>query len=284
MDLQTLKFFCTVAEEGSLSKAAQKLHYAQSNLSTKITRLEHEMGSPLFFRNNHGVILTPKGAQLLNYSLNLLNLASEAELAMRDDGTKKGILKIGSMESTVVTFLSSFLVSLHQENPEITIQVETGATDYLTQKVLGHKLDGAFVAGPINHPELFSKHVRDEQLVLITSQISQEVSPNQNILQQPLLVFPKGCSYRRILERWISDIGIITGKVYEFNTLNAIFSSAVTGLGITLFPESCVKQYHLSNTLCIQDVPFPYASVPTVFIHRKDSYLSGAMRCFLDSM
>jgi len=282
MDIQELKYFCVVASEGSLSKAAQKLHYAQSNLSTKIMQLEQEMGSPLFYRNNHGVTLTPKGDLLLKYATNLVNLAEETLIVMKDDGIAKGSLKIGSMESTVVGYLSEFLVGFHQKNPDVSIKVETAATEVLLEKVLDHKLAGAFVAGPIKHSELFTKQVRKEKLCLIAA---NDTSINGNIkeyLKKPLLVFPQGCSYRKALEHWMKEEGLVAEKVYEFSTLNSIFASVTAGLGVALFPESCIKQYSQCDSLNIIEIPAKYATVSTVFVYRKDSYLSGAMCSFIN--
>ena len=90
MDLQALRYFRIVAREGSFSQAAQKLNYAQSNLSTKIRQLEGELETPLFRRHAHGVTLTEKGESLLAYADRLVHLLEEAESVVRDDGTAKG--------------------------------------------------------------------------------------------------------------------------------------------------------------------------------------------------
>ena len=284
MDLQTLQYFCAVASEGSLSQAAKKLHYAQSNLSTKIMQLEQEIGSPLFYRNNHGVTLTPKGELLLKYATNLLNLAEETMVAMKDDTDTQSTLKIGSMESTVITFLSEFLARFHQNNPHISVHVETGTTENVLQKVLDYKLNGGFVAGPIRHPELFTKQVRTEKLCLIAS---KSLVPGGNALEmmkQPLLVFPHGCSYRKMLEQYMQDEGLAAHKIYEFNTLNAIFASVTAGLGTAMFPEACIQQYHQKESLTVLDIPEKYAFSTTVFVYRKNCYLSNALHSFIDSI
>lgn len=284
MDLQTLQYFCTVASEGSLSRAAQKLHYAQSNLSTKIMQLEKEVGTPLFYRSSHGVILTPKGELLLKYATDLLNLAEETMTAMKDDNETQSMLKIGSMESTVVTFLSEFLAQFHRKNPLISVRVETGTTENILQSVLEYKLNGAFVAGPVRHPELFTKQVQTEKLCLITS---KNLVPGENVLEiltQPLLVFPHGCSYRKILEQYMKSEGLTANKIYEFNTLNAIFASVTAGLGTAIFPEICIRQYDQKDALTVLDIPEEYAFSTTVFVYRKNCYLSNALCSFIDSL
>ena len=284
MDIQELKYFCAVASEGSLSKAAQKLHYAQSNLSTKIMQLEQEIGCPLFYRNNHGVILTPKGELLLKYAVSLINLAEETLIAVKDDTTAQGMIRIGSMESTVVAYLSEFLAGFHKKNLQVTVQVETGTTKNILQGVLEHRLNGGFVAGPVRHPELFTKQVRTEKLCLIAPRNLAADSSIQLMLSYPLLVFPQGCSYRKALEYWMKDEGLTAGKIYEFNTLSAIFASVSAGLGVAVFPESCVNLYRQRDALTVLPVPEKYAFVPTVFVYRKDSFLSGAMSSFISTI
>ena len=103
-------------------------------------------------------------------------------------------------------------------------------------------------------------------------------------LAQPLLVFPQGCSYRRALEDWMKDEGLIAEKIYEFHTLSAIFASVSAGLGAAMFPESCVSLYRQIDALTVFTVPEKYALVPTVFVYRKDSFLSGAMCSFINAI
>lgn len=291
MDLQTLRFFRAAASEGSLSKAAQKMNYAQSNLSTKITQLEKELHTELFYRYNHGVALTPKGEQLLNYTVRLLNLAEETENALKDDGTARGELSIGSMESTAMTILPALLSAYHKENPNVELIIRTGTTELLLKSVLDHTLDGAFVAGSVRHPQLASKLVRSEKLVLITDaatevdfgDMEQDASCKlrESILQRPLLVFPSGCSYRRTLENWLRADGLYPDKIIEFNSLGAIIASVSAGLGISLFPEAVVHTYTASGTVRCHAIPEQFAEVPTMFVYRQDGFVESSLKQFI---
>lgn len=276
MDLQTLRFFRAVASEGSMSKAAQKMNYAQSNMSTKITQLEKELQTELFYRYNHGVSLTPKGEQLLNYTVKLLNLAEETELALKDDGTARGELAIGSMESSAVTILPELLSVYHRENPNVALTVTTGTTEELLKQVLNHSLDGAFVAGPVCHPRLAAKSVRQEHLVLISDSVSETAD-----LQRPMLVFPSGCSYRRTLEHWLREEGVFPDEVIEFNSLGAIIASVSAGLGVSLFPRSVVSAYTASGTVRCHEIPERYAVIPTMFIYRQDGFMESSLKQFI---
>ena len=284
MDLQVLRLFRAVADAGSLSKAAIDLHYAQSNLSTKMMQLEKELHTKLFYRTSHGVTLTPKAKILYGYARDLLTLADEATQAMRDDGNDTGSIHIGSMESTAAAFLPGFLSAFHQEHPGISVRVDTGTTAASIEKLLDHRLEGAFIAGPLNHPDLASIFIRKERLVLITDCAEAELDIREILSKRTLLVFPVGCSYRKALERWLDDLHLLPKQIFEFNTLNSILSSLNAGLGASLLPASVVDQIPSGYRFSIHAVPERISEVPTVFAYHKNGYHSGAMLSFIDAL
>lgn len=100
MDLLTLNTFSAVARHGSVSGAASELHTVQSNVTMRLKQLESDLAVPLFIRHSRGVTLTSAGITLLGYAQRVSSLVTEAEAATRDDGTVRGTLRIGSMEST----------------------------------------------------------------------------------------------------------------------------------------------------------------------------------------
>ena len=161
---------------------------------------------------------------------------------------------------------------------------ESGDSEHLIKKVLDHQLDGAFVAGPINHPSLISKKVKTEKLCLIVTKKYAEEKDLSGLLEKPLLVFPQGCSYRKRFEHWLNDRGIVANKIYEFSTLSAIFASVMTGLGIALFPKSSIDEYQLKDELQIISIPEKYEKVEIDFIYRKDRYLTQALKNFIEEL
>lgn len=284
MDLQTLRLFRTVADAGSLSKAAVDLHYAQSNLSTKMMQLEKELHTKLFYRTSHGVTLTPKGKTLYRYARDLLALADEATQAVLDDGGDTGSIHIGSMESTAAAFLPGFLSAFHQEHPCISVRVDTGTTAASVEKLLDHQLEGAFIAGPLYHADLASIFIRKEQLVLISDCAETGQDIRDILSERPLLVFPVGCSYRKALERLLDDLHLLPKHIFEFNTLNSILSSLNAGLGVSLLPASVIDQIPSGYRFSIHAVPERISEVPTIFVYRKSGYHSGALRSFIHAL
>ncbi len=284
MELQTLRLFRAVADAGSFSKAAVELHYAQSNLSTKMLQLEKELHGKLFYRTGRGVILTPKGKTLYRYACSLLALADEALQAMQDDEGDAGSIHIGSMESTAAAFLPGFLSSFHRKYPRVCVRVDTGTTAAALEKLLDHRIDGAFVAGPFQHPELESIFLRNERLVLLSGCGDEGADIREILSKRPLLVFPAGCSYRKRFERLLDDLHLLPSQVFEFNTLNAMLSSLNAGLGVSLLPASILAHIPADYQYSIHAVAESISEIPTVFAYRRSGYHSGAMRSFIGAL
>lgn len=280
LDLQTLKFFCAVAQEGSVSKASQRLHYAQSNLSTKIIHLEQQLNTPLFLRTCHGVSLTHKGQLLYAYAQQLLQLADEATIAVSDDGSPTGNLLLGAMESAAITYLPKLLPSFYEQYPLVSVKVSTSPSERLVEMVLNHELDGGFVAGPITYKELQSVPLGREELVLVAPRAREQESLHR-LLQQPLLVFPEGCSCKNSLRQWLLEEGLVPKQYYEFTTIGAVLASVSAGLGVAVFPESVVKVYGRQEALSVHHVPYANKTISHTFVYHGEGYHGTALKKFI---
>lgn len=282
MDLHALKIFYTVAQYGSISNAARELNYAQSNITTKIKQLEKQLQTTLFYRHNRGTLLTAKGKILLSYTENIFYLIDEAVKAVQDNDTPQGHLLIGSMETTAAVRLPSLLSKYHHTYPDVELTLQTGPTNQNIQAVLQYELDGAFVAGPIHHAELEQKTFIEENLVIITDHAHPQLSSIQDIQNRTLLVFKEGCSYRAKLEQWLHHEGITPNKIMDFGTLEAILGCVSAGLGISMLPYSVIEKYVQAGALNYHAMPNPFGKVETVFIYRKDSFISTALTKFME--
>ena len=157
MDARDLRIFEAVARSGAMNRAADELHMVQSNVTTRIRQLEEELGAPLFIRQSRGVVLTPAGRRLLPYASRVRHLLEEARRAVEDDGRPKGALAIGSLETTLAVRLSPLLSRYAAAYPDVDLVLRTGTSAELVEEVLQHRLEGAFICGPADHPELMDE-------------------------------------------------------------------------------------------------------------------------------
>src|SRR5699024_38305 len=191
MNTNTLEMFITIAQTGSISGAAEKLGYAQSNISTKLRQLEADLNTQLFYRNNRGIILTDAGKEFYTRTIKIISLTNDAINQLKHPENIQGNIKIGTLQTFASTFLPTVLSKFHQQNPQVELSIATGTTLLSAKRVLNYELDGAIIGGKVSENDLTVIPLMDEQLSLVAP------STDINIDNAPLLVFPVGCAYRK---------------------------------------------------------------------------------------
>ncbi|QCP52945.1 LysR family transcriptional regulator [Trinickia violacea] len=282
MDVADLKVFEAVARHGSMNRAATELHTVQSNVTARIRSLEREVGVALFQRHVRGVSLTPAGQRMLPYAARIAKLVADAKLAALDDGPPSGALILGTLETTAALRLSPILSNFARMHPQVQLSLTTGTSCSLTSDVAECRLDGAFVAGPVDHPDLHTETIFQEELVLVTPRTLRSLESILSVKDLKTIVFRMGCSYRQRLEALLAEMGVLTATPLEFGSLDAIIACVAAGIGITLLPRGVVANAAAQDLVGIHPIAPEKAQVATLFIRRHDAYVSSAMRAFVD--
>ncbi|PZP58083.1 MAG: LysR family transcriptional regulator, partial [Delftia acidovorans] len=214
IDLESLAFFKSVVDTGSVTLAAKQLHRVQSNVTTRIRNLEERLGVQLFLRQGNRLSLSAEGERLRGYAERLLRLSSEAESAMLLRAPQ-GTLRLGTLESTAAARLPPVLSRFHERYPDVFIELVTGSTARLLDMVQRYEVDAAFISEPFHAPELATQEAFDEELVLIAARSATDVLGPEHLRRCTVIAFPAGCSYRRILEEWFAGTGAATHRILE---------------------------------------------------------------------
>ena len=273
-----LKIFQAVAREGSITKAAQALNYVQSNVTTRIQQLEAELKTPLFRRSNRGMTLTPAGENLLEYADRILSLLDEAEKSARYSEHPSGPLRIGSIETAAVTHLTPLLKSYCLQYPDVQLSLQTGETHRLMRQVLNDELDGAFIYGPVEHPDIEHVAAFRDELVLISEPGTGSL---EECLAKPMLFFDVGCSHRARAERFLSESGHPSGPVMEFGTFEVILRGVSEGLGVSMLPKSSIAEAEEAGRIATHRLPHGYRDLHIWFVHRQEPICSSALPAFI---
>jgi LysR family transcriptional regulator, cell division regulator len=281
MDRAALRIFEAVARHGGMSRAAAELNTVQSNVTARIRLLEQELGVALFERHSRGVSLSAAGRRLLPYARSARQLFEEARRAVQDDGTPRGPLTVGSLETTAALRLAPRLAAFLAACPEVDLVLRTGTTRELTAGVLERRLEGALVCGPVDHPELAAEVVFREELAVLTAPGAPGLDQLAATGDLRLVVLRAGCSYRQRLEDLLARRGAVAGRLLEFGTLEAIFGCVAAGLGITLLPRSLIGPVWQDGRVAVHPLPAAEALVETLFIRRRDAFVSSALQSFL---
>ncbi len=281
MELTDLLTFSAVARTGGITRAAEELNTVQSNVTQRVKALEAEIGTALFERHSRGMTLTGAGRRLLPYAQRMTALSREAMLAARDDGEPKGPLAIGSMETTAAVRLPALLANFHRRYPAVQLSLRTATTADLVAAVLDGSLDGAFVAGPIEHADLNATVAFREELVLVTARHIKNLAEVRAATPDSgptVLVFRTGCTYRQRLEQVLSEFGWPSATRFELGTLDGMIGCVAAGMGVTLLPRAVVGR---NEGVRIHALEPTQSGVETLFITRRAAHDYSALRGFL---
>lgn len=279
MNTKDLLIFQAVAHHGSINKAAQQLNYVQSNITSRIQKLEMELNTQLFHRHKRGVTLTIEGSALLPYAEKITSLVEEMKQFTASDLPPTGNVAIASVETVIK--LPIILSAYTKKYKEVDLTLSTGVTTALKEKVLQHEIDGAFVtkSNAIYDADLVEIEVFHETLVLVSSEPNLTMD---TLIEQPLLRFSDGCGYRAKLNEWLQDNKIRPSKVMELGTLETTLGSVMSGLGIAYVPYSTIKEHLKHERVFHYKLPEKYSKITTSFIYRKSNYIAPALQRFIE--
>ncbi len=267
MDLAALEIFKAVAEHGGVNKAAARLHRVPSNVTTRVKQLEERLGAKLFIREGRRLALSGEGRLLLSYANQLLRLSSEAQAALAS-GKPRGTLRIGALESTAAARMPAVLAKYHALYPEVQVELTTGTSGALVNRVLARDIEAAFVAEPFNTAGLESQAAFAEQIVLITPRSQGRIRSPRDIGNLTVIAFASGCSYRRRLEAWLGEARIHPQRVLEFQSYHAIVACVAAGAGIALIPRSVLALTSAKPQLRVTPLPAHIANARTQLVWR----------------
>ncbi|MCB9957883.1 MAG: LysR family transcriptional regulator [Rhodospirillaceae bacterium] len=282
MESRDLAFFVAVAEAGSITGAADRLHCVQSNVTARLRALEAAVATPLFHRSSRGVSPTRAGEALLGPARKVCAALEEARAvaaSLTDPDRPSGRLALGSMESTAAVRMPEILAAFHRAHPTVDLSASTGSSAALTADVLGHRLDAALIAGPCEHAELVADPVGTERMALVLpAGADWPLKVRQGRLTA--FCFRSGCTYRAWLEGMLADLGLRHTRLLDFGTLDGILGGVASGIGFTYMPVSAVAASRFAGKVSLHTPQARWREAQTVLIRRADALETAALAAF----
>jgi DNA-binding transcriptional LysR family regulator len=268
MDLEDLRIFRSVVQEGGVTRAAERLNRVQSNVTTRVRQLEQDLGVDLFIRQGKKLHLSPTGKVLLDYADRLLDLAQEARDAVHD-GAPRGPLRLGAMESTAAIRLPEPLSEFHRRFPDVKLDLRTATIHELSSAVLTGALDAALVAEPIADEPFDKATIYDEALALVAAADHAPIRSPADVRSETVLAFEYGCPYRLRMQQWFSRAGELPARISEMSSWHAILGGAAARMGIAVLPKMVLSSFPQAKYLSVHPLPRELSHAPTVLIWRK---------------
>ena len=247
MDLKQLRAFLTVAETGNVTRAAEVLHLVQPAVSRQIRLLEEDLGTPLFERERHGMVLTDAGQALVGYARRaLLELdRARAEIGAADNGVG-GLVTLGLLPSTIDILSSPLVAALASEYPGIRVRIAMGYAGTLLRWLESGEVDAALLYGAERSPNIQTTPLIEEALWVIGPRDSK-LRPERPVALSELsgykLVLPSAPhGIRTLVEHACAVAQVTLDLSAETNALSVQRSLVLGGHGLTILPPIAVAE------------------------------------------
>ncbi|AVF37748.1 LysR family transcriptional regulator (plasmid) [Rahnella sikkimica] len=283
MDLKRMRYFCTIAEQGSISKAAKVLNIAQPPLGKRLHELEEEIGSPLFIRTTKQMVLTEAGRFLYRKSSEILSqVNSVTRQAVDIASQKKRTVRIG-VSYLYLRYFNTVFLELYRKNPDWDPNLLVSESTHLEELVMNKALDMAMIQTPGDIRSFYVREFEPIKLVAVVSTELAENLPDRTLTFADLSGFPLVMLHRmggegtyevllnRLYEE-VKDVNVIM-KVSEPRLVIEMFRDGLAGAA--LMPESEVGESKHFRAFKIEQKEKLFRPAIITLQSEKDSFLPG---------
>ena len=252
MEIKQISCILAIAEEGSITRAAEKLYMTQSALNQQLLRLEREVGVELFDRNGRGVTPTFAGRIYLENARKILELRNETYKQLGDiSEVKYGEISIGYTPERGVTDFARLYVAFHPRYPGISFSVEEARSLQLCQLVLQRKITMAMISYDEELPELVYHHPSREHIIVavpVSSPLAKRAGENswqalpiiplEALKDENMILSSRKTRMRLILDGAFERAGIQPKILLESSVSRMLISLAENQMGIAFLPQA----------------------------------------------
>ena len=284
MDIKQLTYFITIAEEGTITHAANKLHMAQPPLSTQLKLLEDELGIKLIERGARKIKLTDAGKILYKRAKNILEITNSTTKEIEE--FRKGIqgtLRLGTISSSGTVLLSKRIIEFNKKYPDIKFEIHEGNTYELIEKINSGIIEVGIVRTPFNSQNFECLFLESEPMVAVMSSDYNFESQKDKILLEdlkdmPLILYRR---FEKILLAEFQELGLEPNIFCINDDARTTILWARAGLGIGIVPESAIN-FDFMDNIKYKEINKDTLRTQISAIWIKERYLSMAAKKFLE--
>lgn len=256
MEIRVLRYFLTVAKEGSITRAANFLHLTQPTLSRQLQDLEKELGQKLFVRGSHNISLTPEGMILRKRAEEIVDMVDKTESVFRSiSDTVSGDVYIGGGETESMKYIAEVVKNMQDEYPAIKYHLYSGNAEDVTERLDKGLLDFGILIQPtdLSKYEYITLPSKDVWGVLMKK--NSTLASKEEIKLDDLYGLPLICS-RQVVRRtsvkndFLEWFGGNFEKMNVVATYNLVYNARIMveeGIGYALTLDKLVNTMHTSN-------------------------------------
>lgn len=270
---RSLLTFLAVLEEGNFSRAAEKLGYVQSTVTSQIQLLEQSCNQKLFHRLPRGVKPTEAGEQFELYARQFVQLGHSLEEALENLNHPRGMLRLGSLESFLVTRMPDFMHDFFTKYTEINLLLETGFQADIVEQVQSHALDFGIVPMDPQREDLIFEPLIEEEMIVVASQSLAHLIANEGWEKTSgiqMVGFGSRCVYHTEGLKLLSEMGFpADSRSTGFASTELVRQIVTCGLGVALVPKISMAQELGSGLVVSLPMPRQVTFVHGIIRHKK---------------
>lgn len=285
MELRTLQYFVTVAEELNITRAAEKLHMSQPPLSAQIKNLESELDTVLFIRGKRRLKLTESGQLLYRRAKDILSLAerTRSEVLAMGEGMR-GTISIGLVEGMAPDIAAEWFAGFMKQHPNVRFRILDGSTDDLLEKLRSGIISLAVITSPCDHSLLHSFHVGEEQMAALMSKshpLAQMTDRKVRVadLVGENLIVPSRRAVIDTIYKWFREVNAEPRIVCEMDSYLDAAALAGRQVGISIYPRTA---YIPNDSLVFKEIAGREKKMEYLFVWRKGHTLPVIEEKFID--
>ncbi|MDS9469828.1 LysR substrate-binding domain-containing protein [Paracoccus sp. MBLB3053] len=271
MDVKQLKYFVAIVDCGGFSQASRQLNIAQPALSQQISRLEYEVGAPLFLRSSRGVTPTPKGLTLHRHAKFILRQIEQALLLTREAETQiSGRVTLGLPPTTSAQIGVQLVERLNRRFPGIVLNLVEGLSGNLRALAMAGDLDLTVLFTPSAVPNWDATEFLREELFLVYPvernlfPASQSAVTIRDLLEVPLILPSPQHGLRRRVDLEFERLNLTCAPMAEIDSLSILMQSLLRGMGATVKPMAAVNVHGPALSSQWRCLPFDKVSMTRI--------------------
>ncbi len=288
MELRHIRYFITVAEEGSFTKAAEALCIAQPPLSRQIRDLELELGTSLFIRKARGLTLTEEGERFLQYAHRIAQLADQSYEDIRQMSSGlSGTLYLATVEGYAPSLFAGWIGEFRKDYPLVEYELWNGNSDDVVKRIQSGLSDIAVITAPYDEEGLDGRIIYKEPWVaMIPAEHPLSKGSDDTVELADLapydLIIPSRQSRRQEIENWFMPLHVEPKIICKIAHMLNAYELTASGVGIAIYPASAAK--YVSDRVKIKRIVNPDVMATYVLVRSAERSLPKVAGTFWEAV
>jgi DNA-binding transcriptional LysR family regulator len=288
-DLTDLRLFVMVADEGSLTRAAQRQHLSLAAASSRIKSLETQAGQPLLYREARGVRLTPPGEAFLHHARGVLRQVDQLSVDLQEyGGGLRGHVRVFANTTAVTDFLPEILPGFLAGNPRVNVDLQEKPNAEIARGVLDGRADIGIVAGKVDTLGLQAIHFSTDRLVLVTSRqhrfAGRKTIAFAETLDEDAVGMHRGSTLQTFLATVTESLGKPLKLRIQLTSFDAMCRMIGSGVGVGIVPESAARRNRDTMNLALIELTDDWSVRERYILVRDQAALPAYALALIDTL